>query len=173
MFQRKGFRKVHIRFSKGIVVGFLLLVLLTSTISQPAHAADKSRVFIWLLFLSGLGSSAAGAIMQGQANETYDRYMHTAVQAEMEELTADYDKKHQQSIIASRAGVGLVVSAILLSLVDSDFLALGDPRVAHTPLLEAQETSSLFGSEFKSISDRTVSTHAQSGDILLAIGRRF
>jgi hypothetical protein len=163
MFQIKGLRKMHIRFSKSIVAGFLLLVLLTSAVSQPVHAADKSRVFIWLLFLSGLGSSAAGAIMQGQANETYDMYMHTAVQAEMEELTEDYDRKHQQSIIASRAGVGLVVSAILLSLVDA----------AHTPLPEAQETPSLFGSEFKSISGQTVSTHAQNGDILLAIGRKF
>jgi hypothetical protein len=167
MFQRKGSRrgieKVHTSFSKGIVVGFLLLVLFTSAVSQPAQAADKSRVFIWLLFLSGLGSSTAGAIMQGQANETYDKYMHTAFQAEMEELIEDYDQKHKQSVIASRAGMGLVVSAILLSLVD----------VAHTPPPESQETPSLFGYESKSISEHTVSTHAHNGDILLAIGSRF
>jgi hypothetical protein len=151
------------RFSKTIVTGFALLFLLTATGFQPAHAIDRSRLFTWLLFFSGLGSSTAGAIIQGQANETYDRYLHTAVQSDMEELIGDYDRKHQQSVIASRAGLGLVISAILLSIVDA----------AHIPAQEAQETPSLFGSEFRSLDDQFVSMRTQGGDILLAIGHRF
>ena len=164
MLQRKGFGKVNFRFSKSIIIVTLLLfVLLTTTGLQPAYAIDKSRASVWLLFFTGLGSSVAGAIMQGQANETYDKYMHTAVQADMEKIIDDYEQKHQQSIIASRAGLGLVIGAILLSLVDA----------AYIPPPEVQKEPSLFGSEFRTFGDQIVSTHAQNGDILLAIGRRF
>jgi glycerol uptake facilitator-like aquaporin len=150
------------RFSKSIIIGVLLFGLLTATGFQSAYAIDKSRTSIWLLFFSGLGSSAAGAIIQGQANETYDRYLHTAVQTDMEKLIDDYDRKHQQSIIASRAGLGLVVGAILLSLVDAAYIP---PEVQETPVL--------FGSELRSFSDQVVSMEAQNDEILVAIGRRF
>ena len=148
------------RFFKGTVIVLLSLILLTAAGSQPAHAVDKSRVFIWLLFLSGLGSSAAGAIIQGQANETYDQYLHTAVQADMDKLIDDYERKHQQSIIASRAGVGVVVGAILLSLID-------------LPPLEAQESPDLFGSGHRTSSDRIISAYPQDGELLFTIGCRF
>lgn len=154
---------MNLRFSKSIIIGLLSLFLLTSTGFQSAHAMDKSRVFTWLLFFSGLGSSAAGAIIQGQANETYDEYLHTAVQAKMEDLIDDYERKHQQSIVASRTGLGLVVSAILLSLVDA----------AYIPPPEVQKAPTLFGSEFRSFGHQIVSAHIQNGEILLAIGRRF
>jgi len=154
---------MNLRFAKSVIMGLLLLVLLTITDFEPAYAMDKSRASIWLLFFSGLGSSAAGAVIQGQANETYDKYMHTAVQADMEKLTDDYNRKRQQSIMASRAGVGLVVGAILLSLVDA----------AYIPPPEVQKTPSLFGSELRIFGDQIASTYAQNGEILLSIGRRF
>lgn len=163
MFQWKGFRKMNFRFSKSIIMGLLFFGLLTATGFQPAYAIDKSRASIWLLFFSGLGSSAAGAIMQGQANETYDRYLHTAVQTNMGKLIDDYERKHQQSIIASRAGLGLVVGAILLSLVDA----------AYIPPPEVQKAPVLFGSELRSFSDQIVSMQAQNDEILIVIGRRF
>jgi|GEM_PF-1160205 len=163
MLQWKGLGKVNSRFSKSIIIGFLSLVLLTTTGFQPAYAMDKSRASIWLLFFSGLGSSAAGAIMQCQANETYDKYMHTAIQSDMEKLIDDYERKHQQSIIASRAGLGLVIGAILLSLVDA----------AYIPPPEVQKEPFLFGSESRSFGDQIVSTRAQDGEILFGIGRRF
>lgn len=151
------------RFSKSIIIGVLLFGLLTATGFQSAYAIDKSRTSIWLLFFSGLGSSVAGVIIQGQAYETYDRYLHTAVQTEMEKLIDDYEQKHQQSIIASRAGLGLVVGAILLSLVDA----------AYIPPPEVQKTPVLFGYELRSLSHQVVSMQAQNDDILVAIGRRF
>jgi hypothetical protein len=157
------FGKMYFRFfSKGIVTGILSLFLLAAIGLQPAHALDKSRFFTWLLFFSGLSSSAAGVVIQGQANETYDEYMHTAVQARMDELIDNYDRKHQQSIIASRVGLGLVVSAIFLSLVDA----------AHIPPPEVQ-TAPTFGSELGILDHQSLSMFTQNGEILLAIGRRF
>ena len=147
-------------FFKGIVIVLLSLMLLTAAGSQSAHAVDKSRVFIWLLFLSGLGSSAAGAIIQGQANETYDQYLHTAVQADMDKLIDDYERQHQQSIIASRTGIGVVVGAILLSLID-------------LPPLEAQGSPDLFGSGSRTPGDQIISAYPQDGELLFTIGCRF
>ena len=155
---RKGSGKMRHRFSKAIIVCVLSLGLIILNGLQPAQAIDKSRVFTWLLFLSGLGSSAAGVIIQGQANETYDEYLHTAIQSDMKSLLDDYEEKHQQSIIASRAGAGLVIGAILLSLLDA----------AYIPPPETEETPSLFGN--RSLYPQIV---AQEGEILLSIGRKF
>lgn len=152
---------MKIRFSKGVIIAISLFILLTSF--QPAYAVDKSRVFVWLMFCSGLGSSTAGAILQGQANETYDQYLHTAVQADMNRLIDDHDQKRQQSVIASRAGIGLVVGAILLSLVDA----------AHIPTPEAQKTPAGFSSEYGTASDQIISAQARNGEIFLSIGDRF
>ena len=148
------------RFLKGTVIVLLSLMLLVTAGSQPAHAVDKSRVFIWLLFLSGLGSSAAGAVIQGQANETYDQYLHAASQADMDKLIDDYDREHQQSIIASRTGIGVVVGAILLSLID-------------LPPLEVQESPNIFGSGHKTSNDQIISAYPQDGELLFTIGYTF
>ena len=154
---------MDLRLRRYASVGLLALIMLTATGLQPAHAVDKSRVFTWLIFFSGLGSSAAGAIIQGQANETYDSYLHTAVQAEMDKLVDDYDQKHKQSIIASRTGIGLVVGAILISLIDA----------ANIPQPEVQKTSPLFGSEYNAPGAQTFNADTQNGDIILVVGRRF
>ena len=148
------------RFLKGTVIVLLSLMLLVTAGSQPAHAVDKSRVFIWLLFLSGLGSSAAGAVIQGQANETYDQYLHAAAQADMDKLIDDYDRKHQQSIIASRTGIGVAIGAILLSLID-------------LPPLEVQESPNIFGSGSNNFGDQIISAYPQNGELLFTVGYRF
>ena len=154
---------VSSRFSKSIIAVILLLALLAFSSSQPSHAIDKSRVFTWLLFFSGLGASAAGVVIQGQANESYDEYVHTAVQAEMDSLIDDYEQKHEQSIIASRTGIGLVVGAILLSLLDA----------AYIPPPETEKTPSMFGAELETPGQRIVNVNTQNGEILLGVGSRF
>ena len=155
--------KMNSRFYKGVILAILTIFLLASTGFQSAHALDKSRFFIWLLFTSGLGSSTAGAIIQGQANETYDMYLHTAVQEDMDKHIDDYNRKHQQSVIASRTGVGLVVGAILLSLLDA----------AYIPPPETPETPALFGNEFMPSDHHTVNVNVQDGNILFTMGRKF
>lgn len=154
---------MKLRFFRGIIIAILSLMLLTATGLQPAHAVDKSRVFVWFTFFSGLGSSVAGAIIQGQANETYDEYLHTAVQADMNNLIDDYERKHQQSIIAKRTGIGLVIGAILLSLIDA----------AHVPQPKVQDAPSVFSSESRDASDQLISAYPKDGELLFAIGCRF
>lgn len=151
------------RLFKGTIIGFLSFFLFTATGFQSAHAMDKSRVFTWLLFFSGLGSSAAGAVMKGQANEMYDEYLHTAVQADMDQHIDDYNRKNQQSIIASRAGVGIAIGAILLSLLDA----------AYIPMPKEQEEMPLFGSEHNSFGDQIIKAHTRNGEILFAVGCKF
>ena len=151
------------RFSKIMIAVLLSLFLFVSAGSRPVYAVDKSRFFTCFLFLSGLGSSVAGAVLQGQANETYDEYLHTAVQADMNSFIDDYDQKHQQSLIASRAGIGLVIGAILISLIDA----------AHIEQPEAEEAPPLFGSEIKSFGEQIVSANTRNGEVLISIGSRF
>ena len=152
------------RFFKSIAIGILSVFLFTAVGLQPAQAFDKSRFFTWLMFFSGLGSSAAGVVIKGQASESYDAYLHTAVQADMEKHIDDYEQKRQQSIIASRAGVGLVIGAILISLVDA----------AHIPQPQFQKPPAILGyDEYKSHDLPIYSTQSQNGDISLSIGRRF
>ena len=154
---------MKIRFFKGTIMVALSLMLLATAGLQPAHAVDKSRVFVWFMFFSGLGSSAAGSIMQGQANKTYDEYLHTAVQADMNNLIDDYERKHEQSIIAKRTGIGLVIGAILLSFIDA----------ANIPQPEIQKTSDIFSSEHRATSDQFISAYPQDGEFLFTIGCRF
>jgi len=146
-----------------IGIAVLLFFLFTAVGHQPAYAVDGTRVFIWFLFFSGVGSSTAGAIIQGQANETYDKYMHTAAQSDMQKFVKDYKQKHRQSIIASRTGMGLTISAILLSLIDA----------SHIPPPEARKDAGTSGFEYRSPDDRIASMSAQNGEITFAVGHKF
>ena len=154
---------MNLKFSKIVITGLLLPFLLAAIGFQPVYAVDKSRVFICLLFLSGLGSSAAGAIIEDQANETYDEYMHTAIEIEMEKLIDDYDQKHQKSIIASRVGLGLVVGAALLSLVDAAYILTPEVQVVAAP----------SGPEFSDVGNHIAGMQAENGDVILTIRGRF
>ncbi len=154
---------MKLRFFKGTVMVLAFLMLLAATGLQPAHAVDKSRVFIWLMFVSGLGSTAAGAILQGDAEETYDEYLHTASQTKMNSLIDDYDLKNEQSIIASRAGLGLVIGAVLLSLIDA----------AYIPPPEVEKKPVFFSSEYGDMGDQIITADTRNGDFFFAVGRKF
>jgi len=104
---------------KSIIFLLLITFLLTFNGINSVYAFDGSRFFTWFIFFSGIGSGFAGAITHGQAEKIYDEYLHSAVQSDMNRLIDDYNKKHQQSIIATRAGIGLTVGAILFSLIDA------------------------------------------------------
>ena len=151
------------RTIKILFTAILIISLLVFNGVRSAYALDGSRFFTWMLFFSGLGSSFAGAITHGQANELYDEYMHSAVQSEMDKSIDKYDQKHQQSIIASRVGVGLTISAILISFIDA----------SHIPQPEVQKTSDAFG--FHPAHQDGQFTHAnlQGSDISFSIGQRF
>ncbi len=151
------------RSYKSIVTLLILLVLFNFVSWRPAYALDKSRFFTFLLFASGIGSSVAGAVMQSQATETYDKYLHTANQAEMESLIDDYEKKHSQGIIVSRTGIGVVIGAILISLID----------VANIPTPVEQNAPTIFSSEIKSYNNPVVNLRAYGNEMTLSVNQRF
>ncbi|MBM3212624.1 hypothetical protein FJZ33_10415 [Candidatus Poribacteria bacterium] len=148
---------------KSIPLLLIFIVLLNILPLKPVYAFDKSRFFNFVLFFSGLGSSAASVVLQSQANQTYDKYLHTASQAEMEKFIEDYEKKHKQSIIASRAGIGIVIGSILISFIDA----------AHIPPSEEQTTQSIFGSIPGSFHKQRVNIKARDDEITMVLSQRF
>ena len=120
---------------KPIITMIIITFLLIFNGVNSANALDNSRFFTMFMFLSGVGSSFAGAITHNQADKIYDEYLHSAIQSDMNKFIDDYDKKHQQSMIATRTGIGLIIGAILISLIDA----------SHIPQPAIQSSSGLLG----------------------------
>jgi len=154
---------MNLKLHKCVFIGLLSFFLFTAVSSQPAYAIDKSRIFISLLFFSGLGCGAVGSVWQNEANEIYDDYMHTAVGTNQDRLYDDYEQRYQKSTDISRAGLGLVAGAVLLSLIDA----------AYIQAPEIQERAIPSGSEFRPVRDQIINLQTESGDIFLAISGGF
>ncbi len=148
---------------KIVFASLLPLFLIVAIGHQPAHAIDKSRLLIGLLFFSGLGCSTAGAVMKEDANEIYDDYLHTAVRVDMERLIEDYDERKQQSLTATRVGAGLVIGAVLLSLIDA----------AYIPPLEAEADPDTFSFDANASHAKMFSIQVQNSEICLLMGCGF
>jgi hypothetical protein len=142
------------------LIFIVLIILLSISSIQPTLALDRSRFFTGVMFFSGLGASFAGAITQGQANGIYDEYLHSAVQADMDKLINDYNQKRQQSIIASRVGIGLTIGAALISLFD----------IYNTIELSNQANNYLSS---VNIYNNIASADLQKGNMKIAISDRF
>jgi len=151
-------RTIKILFTTILVTSLLIFNGVGSV-----YALDGSRFLTCLLFVSGLGASAAGAVTHGQANDIYDKYMHSAVQSDMNKLINDYDQKRQQSIITSRVGIGLTIGAILISLLDAHSLIQA----------EDQNTSNISGLQSAPQGIKFADTNFQKGDIRLGLSQRF
>jgi hypothetical protein len=141
----------------------MITFLLTFSGISSVHALDGSRFFTWFILFSGVGSSFAGVITHGQAEKIYDEYLHSAAQSDMNRLIDDYSKKHQQSIIATRTGIGLTIGAILISLIDA----------SHIPQPSVQNNADSFG--LRSLSDNNLYTDVDlnNKEIRLGINRSF
>jgi hypothetical protein len=151
------------RILKILFTTILITSLLIFNNVGSAYALDGSRFLTCLLFVSGLGASAAGAVTHGQANEIYDKYMHSAVQADMDNFINDYDQKRQQSIITSRVGVGLAISAVLISLLDAHSLIQA----------ETLKISDSSGLQSSSQGTKFADADLQKGEIRLGLSQRF
>ena len=151
------------RIIKILFTTILITSLLVFNNVGSAYALDGSRFLTCLLFVSGLGASATGAVTHGQANEIYDKYMHSAVQSDMDKFISDYDQKRQQSMITSRAGVGLAISAVLISLIDA--YNLTQP--------ETQKTSDSFGLQSSYQGIKFADADLQKGEFRLGLSQRF
>lgn len=144
---------------RNIALFALVFIIITS---QTTYAVDGSRLLTFLVFCSGIGSSLWGAYSQGQANGIYDEYLHSASQSEMDRLINDYESKRQQSIITFRAGVGLTIGAIIISLMDTK----------NIPKYETQAEPSLFGFENMKENGKMVNLKS-TGYVNLALYQKF
>ncbi|MBM3239992.1 hypothetical protein FJZ31_27210 [Candidatus Poribacteria bacterium] len=137
-----------------IIIIFFILV-------SPATALEKSKFFPALLIISGVGLKFGSVYLETQANEAYDNYLHTALQADMKKYTDDYDSKHTQSIIASGVGAGFWGLAVFIFIY----------RQLHSVSVEESGGNAklMLGGEklpFPSV-------YARNGDALFVISRRF
>jgi len=143
-----------------IIIIFFILV-------SPAAALEKSKFFPALLIISGVGLKFGSVYLETQANEAYDNYLHTALQADMEKYTNEYDNKHIQSIMASRIGAGFWGFAVFISIY----------RQLHSVSVEKSGNTELKMPVCRNFKVRRLSdvleVYGRNGDALFAISRRF
>ena len=88
------------------------------TTVTPAQAVDRSRVLTVGLFVSGAALKFGSTFVATSAQDTYDQYLSTGIQADIVKHRDDYKTKRDLSLGMSRAGVGFVGIAVLISFFD-------------------------------------------------------
>lgn len=91
--------------------------MVMATVS-PAHAVDRSRVLTVGLFVSGVALKFGSTFVATSAQDTYDHYLSTGLQSDILKHRDDYKTKRDLSLGMSRAGVGFVGLAMLISVFD-------------------------------------------------------
>lgn len=87
-------------------------------IVSPAQAVDRSRLLTIGLFTSGVGLKFGSAIVASSAQDTYDQYLSTGLQADITKYRDDYKTKRDLSMGLSRTGIAFVGFALLISVFD-------------------------------------------------------
>lgn len=98
-----------------ILICGIVTVLATVT---PAQAVDRSRVLTVGLFASGVALKFGSTFVATSAQDTYDQYLSTGIQADIVKHRDDYKTKRDLSLGMSRAGIGFVGLAVLISVFD-------------------------------------------------------
>lgn len=109
-------------------------VLSLTAASSPLQAADRSRVLTIALFVSGMGFKFGSVFVENSAQDSYDQYLHTAIQADIARHRDDYTGKHDFSVAMSRIGIGFVGLATLISIFDELDLISKSSRSSLTAL---------------------------------------
>ena len=159
------------------------IIIIFFILASPAAALEKSKFFPALLIISGVGLKFGSAYLEKQANEAYDNYLHTALQADMKKYTDEYDNKHTQSIVASRVGAGFWGLAVFISIyrqLNSISVENGGENVElgmRGSLENKLDLLSASSNIQTSISIRrpsdVVELYGRNGDALFVISRRF
>ena len=93
------------------------VAILIATVS-PARAVDRSRVLTIGLFASGVALKFGSVFVATSAQDTYDQYLSTGIQADIAKHRDDYKSQRNLSTGMSRTGIGLVGLAVLISVFD-------------------------------------------------------
>ena len=99
------------------LIGVCCVLTLTGAIF-PAQAAGRSRVLKIALLASGLGLKFGSVFVEKSAQNSYDQYLKTAIQADIAQHRDNYTGKRDTSVIMSRLGIGLAGVATLISIFD-------------------------------------------------------
>lgn len=84
--------------------------------SQHADAARRSRVLSIALFASGMSLQLGGNFLKASAQNHYDSYLNTAIQADIQTHKDAFLARKNASTIVSRVGFGCIGLAVLFSI---------------------------------------------------------
>ncbi|MDE0298898.1 MAG: hypothetical protein OXN17_09720 [Candidatus Poribacteria bacterium] len=104
--------------TKFIVMIALSCVLTLATTVPIAQAGGGARALKVVLFTTGMGLKFGSVFVEKSAQDSYDQYLTTALQADIARHRTDYTSRRDASLVMSRAGMGLVGVAALISIFD-------------------------------------------------------
>ncbi|MCD6508372.1 hypothetical protein J7M22_17370 [Candidatus Poribacteria bacterium] len=99
------------------------MMLILPIEGMKAEGAEVSK-FVITTFTLGVAMRFGSVYMYKMANESYDRYLHTVLQAEMKSHLDDYKVRHQVGMILSGSSTGFIALSAIYSL----YLALRPPE---------------------------------------------
>ena len=99
------------------LIGVCCVLTLTASVS-PAEAGGGARAWKVVLFAGGMGLKFGSVFVQKSAQDSYDQYLTTALQADIARHRTDYTSKRDTGVVMSRVGMGLVGVATLISIFD-------------------------------------------------------
>ena len=101
----------------GLQILICCVTILLATVS-PARAVDRTRVLTIGLFTSGVALKFGGIFVANSAQDTYDQYLSTGIQADIARHRDDYRSMSDLSVGMSRTGIGFVGLAVFISVLD-------------------------------------------------------
>jgi hypothetical protein len=144
---------------------------------------EKSKFFPALFIISGVGLKFRSVYLETQANKAYDNYLHTALQADMEKYTDEYNNKYTQSIIASRVGDvfwGLAVFISIYRQLQSISVEKGGGNTELRMQGSVEHKLGLLSSPTDTQTNTSIrqflnvpEVHGRNGDALFVISLRF
>lgn len=100
-----------------VLVGVCCALTLTATVI-PAQAGGGARALKVVMFTTGMSLKFGSVFVDKSAQDSYDQYLITALQADIAKHRNDYTSRRDTSIVMSRVGIGLVGVATLISIFD-------------------------------------------------------
>ena len=100
----------------GLQILICCVTILLATVS-PARA-DRTRVLTIGLFTTGVALKFGSIFVANSAQDTYDQYLSTGIQADIAKHRDDYKSMRDLSVGMSRTGIGFVGLAVFISVFD-------------------------------------------------------
>ena len=100
----------------GLQILICCVTISLATVS-PARA-DRTRVLTIGLFTTGVALKFGSIFVANSAQDTYDQYLSTGIQADIAKHRDDYRSMRDLSVGMSRTGIGFVGLAVFISVFD-------------------------------------------------------